>query len=409
MSEYLYLRMEESGGPVEAAVLSAEGRLLRAPAKLALQQAAALAEGRRVAVIVPSNIAVVLATEIPKTSAARQRTLLPFALEDQFATDIENLHFSAGATLADGRTLATVVQRNTLDAWLDELADAGIFPQSLYSACDGIPETPSTTVMLIDGDSISGRRPDGPPFQLDGFGLTDAWDVLNDEEDDQGPDSRHALIYASAEGLDRHAAAIDTLREQVPDLDLRELRDRGLPLIASTLIARGGTNLLQGDYAPKSNVRAALKPWVPVAALAAGFVAVAIISAGVDFLKLRSADGELTERTAQLCSQAFGTTQSASCQSEARRQLTSAGQTASSGQASFLGALAAIAGAVDEAGFDALSYRNGTLDLEMVVSDVAAIDELSRQIDADGRFQVRPLSNTPDDAGLRTRLQVTAQ
>jgi general secretion pathway protein L len=405
VSENLFVRLGESTDRVEAAILSAEGRLLRSPAVIPLSGAAALAEGRRVSVIVPSDQAVVLGAEIPRTSAAKTRSLLPFSLEDHFATDIEELHFAVGAPLPDGRITAAAVERVQLDRWLTMLAESGIRPQAVYPACDGMPAIPSTTTLLLDAGSVLGRRPEEPPFDVPGLGIDDVFALLGSDDPAQA-DLRHVMVYGSAAELEAQADGLDSLRRRVPDVDVRELRDAALPLLAATLIARGGTNLLQGEYAPKSNIRAALRPWRTAAAVAAGIAALWIFGAGIDYLKLRSADSALTERTVEICSRDFGTAVESACRAEAQRRLTSIGQSSSSGDASFLAALSVVADAVDSAELEALSYRNRTLDLDMIVSDVTALDEFSRAVGNSREFEARALSNTPQDGGLRSRVQV---
>lgn len=407
MTEHLFLRLTEDPDRFAAAVLAPDGRLLRPIAVLPAAAIRSLAENRRVSVVVPAGRVVVLAATLPKASGARLRSLLPYSLEDHFAADVEDLHFAAGPAMPDGRRSASVVERELIEAWLARLDAAGLGPAALYAASDGVPDMPSTTTLVVDDGAILGRRPGQPPFQLDGLGLDEVVDLLAADET-AAPDLRHLMIYGTRDGLDRCAAEIEALRARPGEVDVRQLPDGPFGLIAGTLLGSGGTNLLQGEYAPRSNVRAALKPWAAAAGLAGALLAVTLVGGGIELLRLRAADARLSDQTASLCTERFGIRSEADCRAEAQRRLAVAGQTVDSTDLSFLSVLDTVAEATDLAGFEALSYRNRTLDLDMIVPSVTALDEFSQRVGSDRAYQVRTLSNTPQDEGLRSRIQVVA-
>src|SRR4051794_5096330 len=99
-----------------------------------LVQAAPLAAGRRVIVIVPAGDVLLAETEAPARSAAKLAQVIPFALEERVADEIENLHFAIGErNSSTGRVAVLVVARARIDGWLAELGAAGIVPQAIYS------------------------------------------------------------------------------------------------------------------------------------------------------------------------------------------------------------------------------------------------------------------------------------
>jgi len=338
------------------------------------------------------------------------RSLLPFSLEDQFATDIDELHFAAGITREDGRTAASVIAISQLDAWLELLADAGVKPQAAFSESDGIPAIPSTTVFLLDGESIFGRRAGQVPFRLEAFSLSNVWQLLVSDDEDRAADLRHLLIYASTAELSSRAGELDELRNLVDDLAVRELRDGKLHLLASALAAGSGTNLLQGAYAPKSNISGLLRPWYAAASLAAALILVVFAGEAVEWFKLAQADSALTEQTGAICSASFGAPQLSTCRAEVQRRLANMGQQSDSRQESFLTTLSVVADAAMSAGeLEALSYRNRVLDLEIVLPDVSELDAFTQRVARSELFEVRTLSNTSQDDGLRSRVQVVVK
>ncbi len=405
MSEHLILRLSEPPVAATAVVMTSDGRLSRAAAHVPLTTAAALAEGRTVSVLVPCDRAVVLAAEVPKASAARMRNLLPFSLEDHFATDIDDLHFASGARLPDGRIMAAVTDREQMSQWLDALRAAGIEPDGMYAECDGVPDTPSTTVLLVEGPFVLGRKPGEPPFRLESLALDEILTLLG-EQAGEGSDVQHVMIYGSSAALEERAAEIHALRAAIADVDVRDIRDGATALLAAKIVGRGATNLLQSDYAPRSDLLESARPWLPAAGIAAGLLLLTVIGLAIDVFRLDRANDALTARTEEICSQQFGTPLPSACRAEAQRRLAAAGQSASSADVSFLQVLGAIADSDGSTSIEAMSYRNRTLDIDMTVPDVEALDEFSRRVADSRMFEVRPLSNTPQDDGLRSRVQV---
>ena len=76
----------------------------------------------------------------PATQKARWlRQSLPFAVEEQLADDVEQMHLALGPALADGRHRVFAVQRTWLAAWLALAEGAGKAPASLHVDADCLP------------------------------------------------------------------------------------------------------------------------------------------------------------------------------------------------------------------------------------------------------------------------------
>src|SRR5262245_36924849 len=142
MSESLVIQLRDGAAP-RWMVCNADGHVLVNAVSGELVQAAPLAVGRRVAVIVPSSDVLVTEVEAPARSAAKLAQVIPFALEERVADEIEDLHFAIGERSAEtGRVAVAVVTRARVDAWLAELASAGLHPQAIYSEGQLLPAMP---------------------------------------------------------------------------------------------------------------------------------------------------------------------------------------------------------------------------------------------------------------------------
>ncbi|HEY9183424.1 MAG TPA: type II secretion system protein GspL [Gammaproteobacteria bacterium] len=402
MADTLFVRLSDDGTATWGA-FDATGRLVGTIGHGGLEGARAALANRRCTVLVNGIDVLTTQAELPAASQARLRQIAPFSLEESLADDVERLVFAIGARLASGATQIAAVARERIDGWLSQLRAAGIAPHALCSEADGVPDVPSTLVLVIEGNRIAGRDPGRPPFVFEGLGLRQVLDLVRGRVADDG-EPRHVRIFADEAGRIAHAAELEALGQTFASVDVKILSEGVFPYLAATLAQRAGTNLLQGTYAPRSNWLALLRPWRLAASLLAGSVALAIVLEGAEYWQLRRTDRELTDAVAAACQRVVGDSSTSGCQREVRQRL---GARAEGTSEDFLSTLAAIAALRDdETRIDALSYRNNQMDLQVVAPSVTALDEFSRQLEQTRRFEVELEATSQVDAGTEGRLRV---
>ena len=96
-----------------------------------LGEAAADAQGRRIVVVVPGQDVLLTAAVVPSRNRQRIVEALPYILEDQLASDVDELHFAVGARVRDGTVPAAVVAHERMAHWLAQLRSVGIDPDEL--------------------------------------------------------------------------------------------------------------------------------------------------------------------------------------------------------------------------------------------------------------------------------------
>src|SRR5687767_13375739 len=166
MTESLIIHLRDGASP-QWMVCNDDGHVVVNAVSGELAQATAMSVGRRVAVILPANEVLATESDAPAKSAAKLAQVIPFALEERVADEIENLHFAIGERSAEtGRVPVAVVARSRIDSWLAELRAAGLQPQAIYSEASLLPAMPGQLIALIDGDSLTLRTESGPPLVL---------------------------------------------------------------------------------------------------------------------------------------------------------------------------------------------------------------------------------------------------
>jgi general secretion pathway protein L len=402
LAETFFLRLSPAGAATWGA-FDGTGRLVGSLGRGSLQAAHAAVGGRRCTALVDGVEVLGAEATLPVASQSRLRQIVPFSLEESLADDLEQMVFAIGPRLASGATHVAAVARERIDAWLRELRSAGIVPHAVCSEADGIPDVPATLVLVIEAERIAGRKPGHAPFMFEGLSLTQVLSFALARKPEEA-ELRHVRVFTDAAGRARFAEELAQLQDQFASADIKILNDGVFPHLAATLAQRGGTNLLQGAYAPKSNWVAMLRPWRLAACLVAASAALWLVLQGADYWRLRSADAQLTDVVGGLCQRVIGDPSTSTCQREVRQRL---GAGASTSTEDFLSTLAAIAAVRDPAmRVDALSYRNRIMDLQLMVPSVPALDEFSRALEQTRRFDVEIEAANQLDSGTEGRLRI---
>lgn len=408
MTEHLFLRFGDSPDRVTVARLNADGQLLGMPESIDLATAAARCGGSLVTVLLPAREVVSCTASLPATSVTRQRQMLPFSLEDEFAGDVDELHFALGASNDAGVFAVSVIDRQALGRRLEALGAAGIVARRVFSEADGVADTPGVTTLFLEGGRILGRRPGGAPFVFDELTLPEVWQILQSERDEQA-DLGEVVLFVDSETLRSRGEEIDAWRAGVANVNLKELADGALPKLAATLVFREGPNLLQGRYASKSNYASLFRPWRAAAIFVVAVVAFTIAGKAAEAWKLKRDNDRLSADINAICSTSYGIPEARSCQLEMQRRLAGSTQ-GGGGSTGFLETLAAVASAGGDAvQIDALNYHDNVMELRLIVPSVAFMDTFEDGVSAAGAYDVREQSSTPEGDGYLTRVQIVSR
>jgi general secretion pathway protein L len=409
VADQLFLRLSADGGEASMVLLDAEARLLAGPEAVTLDAVASRARGAPVTVMLPAPDIVSRVARLPAASPSRLRQLLPYTLEDDFAGDVDDLHFASGERNDKDLLAVAVIAREQLNAWLDRLRTAGIEPQRICSEADAVPDPPGVLTLFLERARILGRRPGGAPFAFVDFGLGELWQLLESERDDDS-DLRRVVLFVDAETRRERAAEIEDWRGVVDELDIKELADGCLPRQAANLVHRPGINLLQGDYGRRSDAAALVRPWRTAAGLLVGLGLLALLGKLAIVVKLGSDAELLLEEITAICAQSYSTPQENGCRLEMLRRFDRSGQTAATSGSGYLQTQSVIAEAGGNAlSIQAMTYRSGVLTLDFLAPSVPFVETFAQAIAGSGRYQVRDQTTTAEADGVKARMSIVTQ
>lgn len=388
MTESLIIHLRDGAQP-QWMVCNDDGHVVVNAMSGELAQATAMSTGRRIAVILPASEALATDSDAPAKGAAKLAQVVPYALEERVADEIENLHFAIGERdSTTGRVPVVVVARARIDARLAELRAAGLNPQAIYSEATLLPAMPGQMIALIDGDSLTVRLADAPPLVLPALSIADAFEMALSTQSSAvaglEPAPLALLLYAGHDEWAAHQHTVDGFRDRFTGMKVQLLPSGPLSVLAPAAASNDAVNLLQGALAVASPLEAGWRAWRVAAVLAAALLCLHLGARGFELNRLRKSEAALDASIQDAFRAAMPGEQNAT---NARRRVAQRLDALRSGGGggALLPALSAIANArsaVPDAKIEGINFREGTVDLRIIAPNAASFDAIGQQLRA---------------------------
>ena len=432
MADWLLLRLPRT--PQEPAtwlVASTDGAPLGATQSGPLAAAVPAAAGRRVCALVPGSDVLLADPELPTRSGAKLQQLVPYALEEQLADNIDELHFALGKRTADStRTPVAVVAHSLMNEWLGTLRGAGLEPDCVYADCELLPANPGQAVALLEEDTVFVRAPGAPPVSLPIDALSEALTIAEspprtpaplagaalpgaaegtDEAADGGA-ARGLILYSGSAEWQQHAAQVEEAHGRFASLKVQLLSDGPLALFAQQLPNTAAINLLQGPYAPRSSRAAGLSAWRVAALLLLALVALHVVGKAAELQLLKSKEHEVDASIRDTFHRAMPS-EPGTVDARRRMEQRLAAVRNGGGSSGLLGVLQALAEARAGSGatsLQSLNFHDGLLELTLNAPDAASLDHLSQQL-RNGGWQAELVGGNTVGTSYQGRVQIHSQ
>ena len=188
MSETLVIRFRAAEeAPASWLIVDANGARSGPVQSGPVGDALGIAQGRRVVLLLPGSEITLAEPELPVRGGARVAQAVPFALEEQLASDVEALHFAIGTRAAGAvGTPVAVVSRSLLERWLRECEAAGLAVSAAFADSAAVPAIGAGCTLLLDDALLYVRRADSLPYVLDAEPLQGALELALGTPDASG-------------------------------------------------------------------------------------------------------------------------------------------------------------------------------------------------------------------------------
>lgn len=247
---YLLLRDDEP--PLLASRAGGEWRVISAPSRADLRRGS-------IAVLLPSNATLFLSTPINARSEREALQIARFAIEDDIAESIDDVHLALGSRNgAEQARRVAVISDQRFQSYLASIDSLGLTEAPIYSADDLLPPGD----MLVETDEFIRGRLNGQIFSIErDVGIQMVRGLVKE------PDDIRVFGDALAETLATKAEG-PALQDEASYL--AKLADWG--------VVDDAINLRQGIYAPKRELDlSGLGQWRNAGLLAAALAIVGVI------------------------------------------------------------------------------------------------------------------------------------
>ena len=410
MAEVLVIRLREHAEqPVSWIAVDDRGTRRGHAGSGSLVDAAREVRERSVIVLVPASEVPTFSVDLP-AKGARLIAALPFALEDQVADDIEDLHFAAGKRHASGALSVAVVAKTTLVDWIERLSDAGIQASSIIPENHGLARIPNTASLLLAEDQLFFNDGDESTFVISGMSPSDALVAANIIGDTEFETPDHLLVYCDSAANETYEKDWASLRHELSSVDVSLLPDGVLPRLAITVASGEGINLLQGGFGPRTEIAALFQPWKYAAMFLLALGVVGIIGKAADYYRLSVEHTALKQQFAEEYRQlrpgdSREIVDPVATVNSLRRSIGAGGNTPTI----FLPSLLQLADALqknDAATVEAISYRAGVIDVRLNAPDISTLNQIVQAVNASGRFSASLKSADSVGDRVNSRIQI---
>ena len=393
-------------------IIVSDGSQLSSPANGTLIDAAKETEGKRVIILVPASEVLLSNIHVPATSLTKLQSAVPYALEENLAEDIENLHFAIGKRLSDSSLEVAVVSKDKMEYWLMALMEAGIEPSVITTESQGLSKLPGTMSMLIEDNAILFNDGDKIEFSSKDLNPSDVLELteqLEKSDSEEKKASKHLFVFCSSDENELFSKEWLALQNQLNSVDINILAEGILPKLAVTVASGNSINLLQGSYGKKTEYNKLFKPWKTATFLFFGLVFISFTTKIItyydmvkyehnlrsqftsDYRKIKPNDlREILDPVATVNSLKIGIDNSDMPQL-------------------FLSSLKKLSDAVSKQSdikINVISYRSGVINLRLISPNITTLDKIQKEITSSGEYLASIQSTDQIADKIDSRLQI---
>ena len=395
MTDRLFLRLASDGGL--RWLRQSAGARAQATSVQGDPPASALAAAAGIIVFVPASDVLLTEAKLSARNRAQLLQALPFAVEEQLVSPVEELHFAASPGRGDALGVA-VVAKQTLRGWLDRLAQAGVQPDVLLPDSLALPLVADRAIAMIEDTQATVRLGAWSAFACSLRELPD-WLTQVGAADALAPLIVHDFRAAPA------------LELPVPVASYQERQRDPLAALAAAYV-QAPLNLLEGEFATRHRHARGARGWKIAAVLAAAAAVLALVNLGLDVLRLSRASARMDTLAQDAVRAAFPDIDAAQLGRLSPEQLMRGrlerlrGGAESSGLLSMLQQIGPVLGSTRQIQTRGMEYRNGTLELALRAPDVGALDGVRERLATVPGLKAEVTAANPGADGVDGRIRI---
>jgi general secretion pathway protein L len=355
---------------------------------------AAAARGRRLALLAPPSAVTLHTATLPLRGGDRLRAALPYALEDNLLSEVEDLHFAHGQRFGDHQWPVAVVSRQQMGDWLAPLATRRV--EGIWFAAQLLPWQAGEWSLWMDDEWLLLRYAQNGAIAVP-VAEIEAWlaPLLATETPQQirlwlPPQQTPPPLFD----------AIPCSVVEAPCL---------LALIASQPPDRQAINLLQGEFGQRDQWQRLWRSWRVAALLLLIWGGLLLAMEQWALTGLQQQLQQLQQEGEAIYRETFPAARrvvNPRVQMEQQLAQLRQGGGRQAGFSSLLTRSAPALAKGAEVQVRTLRYRSGALELELTVRDLPALDSLKQQLAQTGLLATIQSAINRPQGGVEARLEI---
>jgi len=351
-------------------------------------------KNQQVIVLLPNTDILLTHVDIPTTQRQRLQQAVPYALEEQLAEDIEQLHFALGQRDVNQHLAVAVIAQRHLDSYLNVLREFQLSPAVVLPEVFALPLISESWSVMQQGQRVLIRTEKQAGFAMDVENIQSILPLMTLPS--------QIIVWGKLSESVREAfnSFNVPLIEKIPEQNF----------LISTCYQKEVINLLQGKYQPVSQTAHLWRPWRLTAALLLLLGCVEIGRLALDYRQLEQQSQVLNQQIEQIYRQTFPQAQKiVNPRVQMEQQLNELKGKAKNTQAGnfliLLNQLSPTLVKVNSLNLKEITYQSGKLELSLEVPDLPTLELLKRYVKEAG-INANFSPSTTESKNVRTKLQV---
>ena len=404
MAESLLIYYKPQSQHSSWALTNEQGKLVSEFNHGDISDISAMAKGKHATVLIDTAYLNIDNVDVPGQNKQRQLQAVPFAMEEQLASNIDDMHFALGKKVGDLPIPVISISHTLLGDLLGQFKQAGVFVETLSADVLALPFIENEWTVLVHETGALVKTGPLNGYYCDRENLS----ILLSTQLNKENAAENITYYHNS----NDEQATELLADLKITLNTKTYQTHPLEVFAANLDDPRQLNILQGNYSPKRQSNLALKPWKSVAALFVAWMMVEMLSASIESQQLEEKNQLLTSQIEKQFKSANPTARKFNnMQKRMERKLKEMQGGGSTNDPLFLQILTDAAPAFSKSknvNIHGIVYRNNYIDMDLQADSLQSLEDIKGLLSANRKLKV-VMSTSVEKNKTRGRLRLEAQ
>ncbi len=372
-----------------------------------LHDLSTICASHKVALIIPSTLLTFTQVQLPVTDRERMLRALPYAMEDRIIDDIDNMHFSINAWKNNQANISTISHQH-MDLLIERFNKAGINPDYIIPDLFLMPFNDGVWTVLISNKYALVRTGQFSGFSTDNYNLQQGL-ILNLSQASSLPTSINIIHNNDVDDF-----SSNKLLPDFPDISISNTtyKNEYVTLFQDNYSDNLPFNLLQGIYSKHEQIANIWRSWRPVAVFSGIMFILYALSLSINIYKLNDRITAVDNQINKIFKNTLPDVRKIiNPKAQLQQRLAELNKDSGNTKTGFLPLLAKSASSITNTKnikLNNITYKDGQIDMELVIDDFQSLDALKSKIESHG-VVTEILSASADDKTVFGRIRLSGE